>query len=130
MMLVLSASVTRSTGTTGGDSSVMSSLCCQLNRVAATIAACSSTATMIPPRPSRAVVGVRSMLVGLRLCDIGNQADMREPCGGKKAHDLHHPAVIDRTVAAHENALVVTVGRDGDELGNQRVFLDRLVLQK
>ncbi len=118
MMLVLSDSVTKSTGTTGGDSSVMSSLCCQENRVAATIAACSSTATMIPPRPSRAVVGVRSILAGFRLWDIGNEADMREPCGGKKAHDLHHAAVIDRAVAAHENALVVTVRGDGRELGH------------
>src|SRR5215469_5054341 len=103
-MLVFSPIVTRSTGTIGGDWSVMSSFaCCNVMSAPRKMQACSSAdarnpaglsprrSTGKPVRKPRLLLAVR-----FRLGDIGDEPDMGKARGTQKSHDLHHATVIDR----------------------------------
>ena len=70
------------------------------------------------------------MRIGLGLDDIGYEPDMGEACGGEQAHDFHHPAIIGLGVAAHEDALVITIGGDRHQPVHQLIFRYRLLLQE
>src|SRR5207248_5018537 len=115
---VFGAMVTRSTGTTGGDWSEISSLCENVKSVPTTMAPCNANDAAQPAgdRLSPASVALEILfLVPVVIiagwCDIRDQADVGESCRTDERHHLHDAPVIDRSVAAHEDALIVTVGR-------------------
>src|SRR6185312_10715245 len=129
--LVFSPMVTRSTGTTGESWMLRSSLCAKVNSVAPMTRTCRTVAVMMPsgdvfsPAPEASEI----LFPIARLCDIRDKSDMREPRGADLGHHLHHPAIVHRLVAAHEDALVVAVGGNGTKLGDELIFGNRRVLK-
>ena len=61
--------------------------------------------------------------------DIRHKPDMGESRRRQHAHHHHHPAVIHRGVAAHKDALIITIVGNGGELGHQLVIRHKLFLQ-
>src|SRR6478735_6511526 len=91
--------------------------------------AISASAITLPCRSAdtnapEAMPSYRSVLLPLTLW-ICHQTNTLEAGGIELAHDFHHFAVVDVLVAAHIDALVVTVLRNRRQLRHQFVELDR-----
>src|SRR6202522_4537915 len=103
----------------------------QVNSAAAMTARCSATAPINPtgelcePAPEASEI---LLLVVLRLGDICHEPDMGKACGADHRHDFHDATVIDGSVAAHKDAMVVTVDGYCGELRHEFFFGDRRVL--
>src|SRR5258706_12113982 len=120
MMSVFCAMLTRSTGTIGGERSSMSSFACEKVKSVAAMMPTWSKIEAISPRWGVSPCSVdgsmrgprRLFLVRFRLCGIRYEPDVCEAGCAQEPHDFHHAAIVDRLVAAHEDALVVAIGRD------------------
>src|SRR5580698_7397427 len=128
-MFVLSAMVTRSMGTTGGDSSAISSVCVTVNSVPMMMAPCSASEPAHPAGERRSPASVAAEMLFLvavvftgRLCDIRDQSDMGKSRRADECHHLHDAPVIDRFVAANEYSLVIAVGGNRGEPRHQIIF--------
>src|SRR5215471_3026277 len=115
---------------------ISSLACCSVMSAPRKIQACSNAEARNPASLSpRASTGkpVRRpkelFAVRFRLGDIGDEPDMGEPRGAQEPHDLHHAPVVDRLVAADEDALVVAVRRDGGKPRNEIVLRHGRVLK-
>src|SRR5215831_20201637 len=61
---------------------------------------------------------------------IGDERDPAKARGADRSHHPHHDAVVHSSVAAHENALVVSILCDSSELRRDLIDLELGVLQE